>query len=316
MTNILGVLGIVLSIAPALIWVERRMLAMWQDRAGPNRVGPLGIFQPVADAVKLIFKEDWTPPFADRFVFIMAPTVIVVTILMNFMIIPFTPDMVILDLNVGVLFYLAMSSLGAYSLVLGGWASNSKYSLIGAMRGASQMITYEVFLGLSLMGIVIISGSLSLKDIVLAQKDGWFIIPQFLGFFLFLVAALAESHRLPFDLPESESELGAGFHSEYSGMKFGMFFLGEYMGIVLISALITTFFLGGWLPPVDAAWANAIPPLFWFLGKTFIFILLFILLRASIPRPRYDQLLGYGWKIMLPLALLNLMGTAAVVLIT
>jgi NADH-quinone oxidoreductase subunit H len=316
MTNILGVLGIVFSIAPALIWVERRMLAMWQDRAGPNRVGPLGIFQPVADAVKLIFKEDWTPPFADRFVFIMAPTVIVVTILMNFMIIPFTPDMVILDLNVGVLFYLAMSSLGAYSLVLGGWASNSKYSLIGAMRGASQMITYEVFLGLSLMGIVIMSGSLSLRDIVLAQKDGWFIIPQFLGFFLFLVAALAESHRLPFDLPESESELGAGFHSEYSGMKFGMFFLGEYMGIVLISALITTFFLGGWLSPVDAAWANAILPLFWFLGKTFIFILLFILLRASIPRPRYDQLLGYGWKIMLPLALLNLMGTAAVVLIT
>lgn len=287
------------------------MLAFWQDRKGPNRVGPFGILQPLADAVKLIFKEDWTPPFADRFVFVMAPAVIVVTILMSFMVIPFTPEMVILDLNIGVLFYLAMSSLGAYSLVLGGWASNSKYSLIGAMRGASQMITYEVFLGLSLMGIVIMSGSLSLKDIVLAQKDGWYVIPQFLGFFLFLVAALAESHRLPFDLPESESELGAGFHSEYSGMKFGMFFLGEYMGIVLVSALITTFFFGGWLPPIDAAWANAIPPLVWFLSKTFVFILFFILLRASIPRPRYDQLLGYGWKIMLPLALLNLVATAA-----
>jgi NADH-quinone oxidoreductase subunit H len=178
------------------------------------------------------------------------------------------------------------------------------------------MITYEVFLGLSLMGIVILSGSLSLKAIVLAQKDGWYILPQFLGFFLFLVAALAESHRLPFDLPESESELGAGFHSEYSGMKFGMFFLGEYMGIVLVSALTTTFFLGGWLPPVDMAWAHAIHPIFWFLGKTFIFILFFILLRAAIPRPRYDQLLGYGWKIMLPLALLNLLGTGLFVLLT
>lgn len=316
MATISLVLLIVFSISPALIWVERRMLAFWQDRKGPNRVGPLGIFQPVADAVKLIFKEDWTPPFADRFVFILAPTIIVISILMSFMIIPFTPELVVLDLNIGVLFYLAMSSLGAYSLVLGGWASNSKYSLIGAMRGASQMITYEVFLGLSLMGIVILSGSLSLKDIVLAQKDGWYVFPQFLGFFLFLVAALAESHRLPFDLPESESELGAGFHSEYSGMKFGMFFLGEYMGIVLISALTTTFFLGGWLPPVDMAWANAIPPICWFLGKTFIFILLFILLRASIPRPRYDQLLGYGWKIMLPLALLNLLGTGLFVLLT
>ena len=316
MANILGVLGIVFSIAPALIWVERRMLALWQDRAGPNRVGPLGIFQPVADAVKLIFKEDWIPPFADRLLFVLAPTIIVVSILKSFMIVPCTPDMVILDLNICLLFSLGMSSLGAYSLVLGGWASNSKYSLIGAMRGASQMITYEVFLGLSLMGIVMMSGSLSLREIVLAQKDGWYIIPQFLGFFLFLVAALAESHRLPFDQPESESELGAGFHSEYSGMKFGMFFLGEYMGIVLISALITTFFFGGWLPPINAAWTKVIPPLFWFLGKTSVFILLFILFRASIPRPRYDQLLGYGWKIMLPLALLNLMVTAAIMLLT
>lgn len=288
------------------------MLSFWQDRKGPNRVGPFGIFQPLADAIKLIFKEDWTPPFADRPVFVLAPTIIVVSILMSFMIVPFTPNLLVLDLNIGVLFYLAMSSLGAYSIVLGGWASNNKYSLIGAMRGASQVITYEVFLGLSLMGVVMLSGSLSLKDIVLAQKDGWYVFPQFLGFFLFLVAALAESHRLPFDLPESESELGAGFHSEYSGMKFGMFFLGEYMGIVLVSALITTFFFGGWLPPVDMAWANAIHPLIWFLAKTFVFILFFILLRAAVPRPRYDQLLGYGWKIMLPLALLNLMVTGLV----
>ncbi len=316
MASISGVLLIIFTIAPALIWVERRMLAFWQDRKGPNRVGPLGIFQPVADAVKLIFKEDWTPPFADRFVFVLAPTIIVISIIMSFMIVPFSPDLLILDLNIGVLFYLAMSSLGAYSLVLGGWASNNKYSLIGAMRGASQMITYEVFLGLSLMGVVMLSGSLSLKDIVLAQQDGWYVIPQFLGFFLFLVAALAESHRLPFDLPESESELGAGFHSEYSGMKFGMFFLGEYMGIVLISALTTTFFFGGWLPPVNMAWAQVVPPLVWFLAKTFVFILFFILLRAAIPRPRYDQLLGYGWKIMLPLALLNVMGTGLILILT
>ena len=316
MASISGVLLIIFTIAPALIWVERRMLAFWQDRKGPNRVGPLGIFQPVADAVKLIFKEDWTPPFADRFVFVLAPTIIVISIIMSFMIVPFSPDLLILDLNIGVLFYLAMSSLGAYSLVLGGWASNNKYSLIGAMRGACQMITYEVFLGLSLMGVVMLSGSLSLKDIVLAQQDGWYVIPQFLGFFLFLVAALAESHRLPFDLPESESELGAGFHSEYSGMKFGMFFLGEYMGIVLISALTTTFFFGGWLPPVNMAWAQVVPPLVWFLAKTFVFILFFILLRAAIPRPRYDQLLGYGWKIMLPLALLNVMGTGLILILT
>ena len=308
MTNIPIVLGIVLLIAPGLIWIERRMLGFWQDRKGPNRVGPFGILQPVADAIKLIFKEDWTPPFADRFVFVIAPAIIVITILMNFMIIPFTPDLIILDLNVGVLFFLAMSSLGAYSLVLGGWASNNKYSLLGAMRGASQMITYEVFMGLSLMGVVMMAGSLSFKDIVLAQKDTWFIIPQILGFIVFFIAGLAESHRLPFDLPESESELGAGFHSEYSGMKFGMFFLGEYMGVILISAVVTTLFFGGWLGP------DFLPPLAWFLIKTFVFIFLFVLLRAAIPRPRYDQLLAYGWKIMLPLAILNLVVTGAILL--
>lgn len=310
MTNIPIVLGIVLLIAPGLIWIERRMLGFWQDRKGPNRVGPFGILQPVADAIKLIFKEDWTPPFADRFVFVIAPAIIVITILMNFMIIPFTPDLIILDLNVGVLFFLAMSSLGAYSLVLGGWASNNKYSLLGAMRGASQMITYEVFMGLSLMGVVMMAGSLSFKDIVLAQKDTWFIIPQILGFIVFFIAGLAESHRLPFDLPESESELGAGFHSEYSGMKFGMFFLGEYMGVILISAVVTTLFFGGWLGP------DFLPPLAWFLIKTFVFIFLFVLLRAAIPRPRYDQLLAYGWKIMLPLAILNLVVTGAILLAT
>ncbi len=310
MSNIPIVLGIVLTIAPGLIWLERRFLGFWQDRKGPNRVGPLGILQPVADVIKLIFKEDWTPPFADRFVFVIAPAIILVSILMNFLVIPFTPDLIILDLNVGVLYFLAMSSLGAYSIVLGGWASNNKYSLIGAMRGSSQMITYEVFMGLSIMGVVMMAGSLSFKDIVLAQKDGWFIIPQFLGFIVFFIAGLAESHRLPFDLPESESELGAGFHSEYSGMKFGMFFAAEYVGMILISAVTATLFFGGWLGP------DFLPPLAWFLIKTFFFIFVFILLRASIPRPRYDQLLAYGWKIMLPLAILNVIVTAAILLYT
>lgn len=312
MSNIPIVLGIVLTIAPGLIWIERRFLGFWQDRKGPNRVGPLGILQPVADVIKLIFKEDWTPPFADRFIFVMAPAIILVSILMNFLVIPFTPDLLILDLNVGVLYFLAMSSLGAYSIVLGGWASNNKYSLIGAMRGSSQMITYEVFMGISIMGVVMEAGSLSFKDIVLAQQEQgwWFIIPQFLGFIIFFIAGLAESHRLPFDLPESESELGAGFHSEYSGMKFGMFFAAEYVGMILISAVTATLFFGGWLGP------DFLPPIAWFLIKTFFFIFVFILLRAAIPRPRYDQLLAYGWKIMLPLAILNILYTAVRILST
>ncbi len=308
MTNIPLVLGIVLTIAPGLIWLERRFLGFWQDRKGPNRVGPFGILQPVADVIKLIFKEDWTPPFSDRFVFVLAPAIILITILMNFMVIPFSPNLLVLDLNVGVLYFLAFSSLGAYSIVLGGWASNNKYSLIGAMRGASQMITYEVFMGLSIMGVVMMANSLSFKEIVLAQKDGWFFIPQFLGFIVFFVAGLAESHRLPFDLPEAESELGAGFHSEYSGMKFGMFFAAEYVGVILISAVTATLFFGGWLGP------DFLPPIAWFLIKTFFFIFVFILLRAAIPRPRYDQLLAYGWKIMLPLALLNIVITGAILL--
>jgi NADH-quinone oxidoreductase subunit H len=198
-----------------------------------------------------------------------------------------------------------MSSLGAYSIILGGWASNNKYALLGAMRGASQMITYEVFMGLSILGVVMLSGSFSLKSIVLAQQDGWFIIPQFVGFVVFLIAGIAETHRLPFDIPEAESELVAGFHGEYSSMKFGLFFLGEYLGITLVSALIVTLFFGGWLGP------DFLPPILWFALKTMVFLLFFILLRAALPRPRYDQLLSYGWKILLPITLLNLMVTGA-----
>ncbi len=305
---VFGILVVLLTIASGLIYIERRMLALWQERYGPNRVGPFGLLQVVADMIKIFFKEDWIPPFADKKVFVMAPAVLMITILMSFAVIPFAPQLMVVDLNIGVLFFLAMSSLGAYSAVLGGWSSNNKYSLLGGMRGAAQMISYEVFMGLSLMGVVVLAGSFNLTDIVLAQEKVWFIIPQFLGFVIFFIAGIAETHRLPFDIMEAESELIAGYHSEYSGLKFGVFFVGEYLGITLISALITTLFFGGWLG------FGFLPPVVWFFIKTFVFLMIFILLRASLPRPRYDQLMSFGWKILLPLSLLNLLVTGAVVL--
>jgi len=230
------------------------------------------------------------------------------TVLLSFVIIPFSSGIIVADLNLGVLFFLAMSSLGVYSIVLGGWASNNKYSLLGALRGASQMIAYEVFMGLSLMGVVMLTGSFKLSDIVAAQADCWFFIKQPVGMVIFFIAGIAETHRLPFDIPEAESELIAGFHSEYSGMKSGMFFIGEYLGITLISAMTTTIFFGGWLGPAF------LPGWVWFFIKTFAFIFFFILLRASLPRPRNEQLMEYGWKILLPLVLANLMITGAVAL--
>lgn len=305
---VLGVVIVMLTIAATLIWLERRLLALWQDRYGPNRVGPFGLLQVLADMIKIFFKEDWIPPFADKTVFVIAPAIVIVTVLMSFAIIPFAPGISVSNLNIGLLFFLGMSSLGAYSVVLGGWASNNKYSLLGALRASAQMLSYEVFMGLSLMGVVMLAGSFNMNDIVLAQKNLWFVIPQFVGFVIFMIAGLAETHRLPFDIPEAESELIAGYHSEYSGMKFGMFFVGEYLGITLISTLIVTLFFGGWFGP------SFLPPIVWFFIKTFIFISLFILLRASLPRPRYDQLLSYGWKLLLPLSLLNLLITGAIVL--
>ena len=301
------VLFIVLNLAAGLVWVERRLLAVWQDRYGPNRVGPFGLLQPLADSVKLFFKEDWIPPFADKPVFILAPAIIVATSLLSFAVVPLAPGFVVADLNVGLLFLLAMSSLGVYSIVLAGWASNNKYSLLGGIRASAQMLSYEVFMGLSMLGVVIIAGSFRLTDIVEAQRKIWFVIPQFAGFVLFLIAGVAEARRLPFDLAEAESELIAGFHSEYSSMKFGMFFVGEYIGVTLISATISLLYFGGWLGPI-------LPPAVWFGLKTLAFICLFILLRAALPRPRFDQLMLWGWKIMLPLALLNLLVTGAVVL--
>jgi len=244
---IAGVILIPLTIAAGLIWVERRLLSVWQDRLGPNRVGPFGLGQVIADTIKLFFKEDWVPPFSDRPVFIIAPGILMITILLTFAVIPFGPDFYVFDSNIGILFFLGNSSLGVYSIVLGGWASNNKYSLIGAMRASAQMLTYEVFMGLSLMGVVMMADSFSFCKIVEAQKGGWFFIPQFIGFLVFFIAGIAETHRLPFDIPEAEGELIAGYHSEYSGMKFGMFFVGEYLGITLISGLIATLFFGGWV---------------------------------------------------------------------
>jgi NADH-quinone oxidoreductase subunit H len=305
--TIIGLLIVALGIASGLIWLERRVLALWQDRYGPNRVGPFGLLQVVADMIKIFTKEDWIPPFADKSVFVLAPAIIVVTVLMTFAVLPIAPGIIVTDINVGLLFFLAMSSLGVYGVVLAGWSSDNKYSLLGGLRAAAQMISYEVFMGLSLMGVVVLAGSFDLVKIVEAQRKMWFVIPQFLGFVLFLLAGIAETRRLPFDLPEAESELVAGYHSEYSGMKFGMFFVGEYLGVTLISALIAVLFFGGWLGP----W---LPPIVWFFIKIFFFICFFILLRASLPRPRFDQLMSWGWKLMLPLALANILITGAVAL--
>jgi NADH-quinone oxidoreductase subunit H len=307
MLTILGVLFGALTAAAGLIWLERRLLALWQDRYGPNRVGPFGIFQVVADMIKIFTKEDWIPPFADRFVFVLAPAIIMITVLLSFAVIPVAPGIVVTELNIGLLFFLAMSSMGAYSVVLAGWASNNKYSLLGGLRSTAQMLSYEVFMGLSLAGVVMLAGSFQLSAIVEAQQGLWFCIPQILGLVIFFIAGLAETHRLPFDLPEAESELVAGYHSEYSGMKFGMFFVGEYAGIILISAMIVTLFFGGWLGPM-------LPPLVWFGLKTLVVASAFVLLRAALPRPRHDQLMGYAWKVLLPLALLNLLVTGGVLL--
>ncbi len=304
---VLGVLVALLSIAAGLIWYERRLLAWFQDRLGPNRVGPFGLLQPVADIIKLFSKEDWVPPFADKLAFVLAPAIVPLTVLIAFGLVPFTPTIRIADSSVGLLFILGLLSLGVYSVVLGGWSSNSKYSMIGGMRGAAQMISYELPLGLALVGVVLLAGSFRLTDIVEAQRGMWFIVYQPVGFLLFLTAGLAESRRLPFDLPEAENELVAGYHTEYSSMKFALFFMGEYLDVTLLSCLMTVFFLGGWLGPV-------LPPILWFLIKMGFFISVFIWIRAILPRYRFDQLMHLGWKVMLPIALANVVVTGAAAL--
>ncbi len=273
-------------------------------------MGPFGVLQIVADSIKLLTKEDWIPPFADKAVFVLAPAIIAVTTLLAFAVVPIAPGIGVVDLNIGLLFFLAMSSLGVYSIVLGGWASNNKYSLLGGFRAAAQMLSYEVFMGLSLMGVVMLAGSFNLRDIVACAGKSVVLHsadPRPRNFYR--RRALPRRAGCLSICPKSENELVAGFHTEYSSMKFGLFFIGEYVGITLISAMIVTLFFGGWLGPL-------LPPLIWFLLKTFIVIGFFVLLRAALPRPRYDQLMAYGWKVMLPLTLVNLLITGAVVLST
>ena len=305
--------AILLSVAYMTL-MERKVLGHMQVRYGPNRVGPLGLLQPIADGIKLFFKEDIVVPFANRLIYIFAPTIIVITALMSFAVIPFGDhvtilgqkvDLVVADVNVGLLYLFAISSLGVYGVVMGGWASNNKYSLLGSIRSSAQMISYELSLGLSVIGVLMITGSLSTVKIVEAQAPVWFVIYQPLGFLIYLISAVAESSRTPFDLTECENELVAGYQTEYSSMKFGLYYLGEYAHILVVSSLAVTLFFGGWHGP----W---LPPVVWFLIKVFCFIFFFIWVRATYPRFRYDQLMKFGWKVLFPLALLNIMITAVV----
>jgi len=308
--KLLAVLIVLLTTAAYLVWVERKLLARIQARFGPNRAWKFGLLQPLADVIKLMTKEDTAPEGADKMIFLLAPSIVGATALLIFAVIPFGPiPMVIIDLNVGVLFFLAFSSIGVYGVALGGWASNSKYSLLGGVRAAAQMISYEVSFGLSLVPIVMLAGSFSLVDIVNAQSRLPFILMQPVSFILFFVSAAAEIKRIPFDLPEAENELVAGYHTEYSGMRFGLFFLGEYITMIVLGGLVAIFFLGGWRGPF-------FPPIIWFLLKVFLTVFILIWFRGTLPRLRYDRLMSIGWKVLFPVSLLNIMATGAVILTT
>ena len=312
------VIMFVLILMPTALlgWIERRLISFFQDRLGPNRLGPFGVMQVAADFIKMFWKEDWIPPFADKMTFVLAPMILPIVLFLSFAVIPLAPGIGIIDLNIGLLWILAMAGLAAYSAMLAGIASNNKFSLLGGLRAAAQMISYEVFMGISILGVVILADSFNLREIVAAQENGWFIVPQFIGFFIFMVAGLAESHRWPFDLPEGEAEIISGYNTEYSGMKFLLFFVGEYIGLTLISALIPVLFFGGWHAPFGWEFGNEIiSGLFWISVKASFFAFFFILVRAAMPRPRYDQLMSYGWLVMLPLSLLNLLITGAIVLV-
>ena len=310
------VLVVLLLLAAYLVYAERRLLARLQIRLGPNRAGPWGLLQPLADIIKLLTKEDTVPAGADRPIFLYAPAVVAGTALLIFAVIPFGEGWqlrgrpipgVITDLNVGLLYVFALSSLGVYGVALGGWASNSKYSLLGGIRGAAQMISYELALGLSLAPVVMQAGSFSLVDIVKAQAHYPFLLVQPLSFLIFFVSGLAEIKRIPFDIPEAENELVAGYHTEYSGMRFGLYFLGEYVTMVVLGGLVAVFFLGGWRGP----W---LPPLVWFFLKVSIVVFVMIWIRAALPRLRYDQLMMFCWKFLIPLALLNIVAVGGLLL--
>ncbi|VFP78089.1 NADH-quinone oxidoreductase subunit H [Buchnera aphidicola (Cinara cuneomaculata)] len=305
---VISFLSVIIFNASLLSIVERKILGLLQNRYGPNRVGWGGCMQICADGIKLLFKEDWTPPFCDKFLFILAPIISFTSFLLVFSSIPITVNYSIINLDIGLLFFFMMSSISVYGILLAGWSSKNKYSLLGSIRAVAQMLSYEVFLGISSLGTVMQCGSFNLVDIVYSQQKTWNVIPQFFGFIMFFIACIAVCHRHPFDQPESEQELADGYHIEYSGMKFGMFFIGEYISIMTVSALIVCLFFGGWFGP----W---FPSMIWFLLKFFLFIFLFILIRASLPRPRYDTVMLYAWKIFFPLSLLNLIYTSLKILI-
>ena len=307
---LLLLIPILVSIA-LIVWFERRVWGFVQKRRGPNVVGPFGIFQTLADALKYIFKEIIIPASADKIVFILAPIVTMTLALVVWAVIPFSEKMIISDINVGILYVFAISSLGVYGIILGGWASNSKYPFLGSLRSAAQMISYEVSIGIIIINVLLCVGSLNLKDIVLAQEKLWFVIPLFPMFVIYFISALAETNRTPFDLPEAESELVAGYQTEYSGMMYAMFWLGEYANILLMCALGSILFLGGWLSPVDIYPFNIIPGPFWMIFKILLLFFIFAIIKAVVPRYRYDQLMRLGWKVFLPFSLIYVVLTAS-----
>ena len=325
------VLGVLLTGVAYTVWLERKVVGHMQNRWGPTRVGPFGLLQPAADGLKFLFKEDLTPPHVYKPLFLAAPLIAVIFALTSIAVIPFGNNVVIgdyvvplqiTDVNIGLLMILGVTSIGVYGVALAGWSSNNKYSLLGGLRASAQMVSYEISLGLSLVGVLIVSGTFSLREIVQAQQGHfWGFIPrwniftgQFIGFFCYLMAAYAETNRIPFDLPEAETELVAGYHTEYSAMKFAMFFMAEYANMITVACLATLLFFGGWNGPLfGPTILQEILPVFWFAAKIFCFLFLYIWVRGTLPRFRYDQLMAFGWKFLLPLAIANLIGTAIAV---
>tara|TARA_B100001029_G_scaffold179635_1_gene190027 strand:+ start:3884 stop:4885 length:1002 start_codon:yes stop_codon:yes gene_type:complete len=312
--KILFLLIPVLVTVAMIVWLDRRVWAFVQKRRGPNVVGPFGLLQSVADALKYIFKEIIIPASSNKVIFIIAPIITMTLALVSWAVIPFSENLVLADINVGILYLFAVSSLGVYGIIMGGWASNSKYPFLGAIRSAAQMVSYEVSIGVIIINVLLCVGSLNLNDIVLAQQKMWFVVPLFPMFVIFFISALAETNRPPFDLPEAEAELVAGYQTEYSGMMYAMFWLGEYANILLMCAMGSILFLGGWLPPVDSEIFSFIPSPFWLIFKILFLFILFALIKAIVPRYRYDQLMKLGWKIFLPFSLIWVILTAGYLL--
>ena len=324
------ILGVLLTAVAYTVWLERKVVGHMQNRWGPTRVGPFGLLQPAADGLKFLFKEDLTPPHVYKPLFLAAPLIAVIFALTSIAVIPFGNSiqlfgydipLQITDVNTGLLLILGITSIGVYGVALAGWSSNNKYSLLGGLRASAQMVSYEISLGLSLVGVLIMSGSFSLRDIVAAQRGHfwgiiphWNIIPQFIGFFCYIMAAYAETNRIPFDLPEAETELVAGYHTEYSAMKFAMFFMAEYANMITVACVATLLFFGGWNGPIfGPKILQVLEPVLYFAAKIFVFLFIYIWVRGTLPRFRYDQLMAFGWKFLLPLSLVNLIGTAIAV---